>query len=311
MSDTLLYKRKFSLFVIKDDNVLDLSEMHCKFKTEQADTEVPNNASIRVYNLTDKTIQAVKEFTRVVIQAGYEANFGVIFDGTIKQFGIGRENATDTYLDIFAADGDLAYNFSLVNTTLAPGASQSEQLQAALDAMALGGVYLGYKPGDVGVTTLPRGKTSFALGRDVIRTYAQTNKMTWSIQNGKINIIPLDGYKPGQIPDVNATSGLIGQPQQTANGIHFVHLLSPAFKIGQAIRINNDDINQLIAQEKNPFPTPYNQRTGTLNLAKTASDGLYRLLVAEHEGDTRGQAWYTNVIALAIDASSNKVKPYG
>lgn len=311
MSDTLLWKRKFSLFVIKDDSVLDLSDMHCTFKTEQADTETPNNASVRIYNLTDKTLQAVKEFTRVVIQAGYAANYGVIFDGTIKQFGIGRENATDTYLDIFAADGDLAYNFAVVNTTLAPGASQSEQLQAGLDAMALGGVYLGYKPGDVGVTTLPRGKTSFALGRDVIRTYAQTNKMSWSIQDGKINLIPLDGYQPGRIPDVNATSGLVGQPQQTANGIQFRHLLNPAFKVGQAIRINNKDINQLIAQESNPFPIPYNQRTGTLNLAKTTSDGLYRLLVAEHEGDTRGQSWYTNVIALAIDASSNKVKPYG
>lgn len=311
MTDSLLYKRKFSLFVIKDDNVLDLSDMHCTFRTEQADTETPNNASIRVYNLSDKTIQAVKEFTRVVIQAGYDANFGVIFDGTIKQFGIGRENATDNYLDIFAADGDLAYNFAVVNTTLAPGATQSEQLQAALDAMALGGVYLGYKPGDVGVSTLPRGKTSFALGRNVIRTYATTNKMSWSIQNGKINLIPLDSYKPGEIPDVNATSGLIGQPQQTANGIQFKHLLNPSFTVGQAIRINNKDINQLIAQQQNPFPIPYNQRVGVLSLAKVASDGLYRLLVAEHEGDTRGQAWYTNVVALAIDPSSNKVKPYG
>lgn len=311
MSDNLLFKRKFSLFVIKDENVLDLSEMHCKFKTEQADTETPNNANVRIYNLSDKTIQAVKEFTRVVIQAGYESNFGVIFDGTIKQFGLGRENATDTYLDIFAADGDLAYNFALVNNTLRPGASQSEQLQAALDAMGESGVYLGYRTGDVGVSILPRGKTSFALGRNVIRTYAQTNRMSWSIQNGKINIIPLDGYKPGDIPDINATSGLIGQPQQTANGIVFKTLLNPALKIGQAIRINNDDINQLIKQEKNPFPIPYNQRTGTLNLAKTSSDGLYRLLVTEYEGDTRGQAWYADCVGLAIDASSNKVKPYG
>lgn len=311
MSDNLLFERKFSLFVIKDENVLDLSDVRCKFKTEQADTETPNNASVRIYNLSDATITAVKEFTRVVIQAGYEGNFGVIFDGTIKQFGLGRENATDRYLDIFAADGDLAYNFSVVNTTLQPGASQSEQLQAALDAMGANGVYLGWKPDDVGVTRLPRGKTSFALGRNVIRTYAQTNRMSWSIQNGKINIIPLDGYKPGTIPEINAASGLIGQPQQTASGIVFRTLLNPALKIGQAIKINNADINQLIKQDKNPFPIPYNQRTGTLNLAKTAGDGLYRLLVAEYEGDTRGQPWYADCVALAIDASSNKVKPYG
>lgn len=312
MTSSLLYSRKFSLFVVKaDGNVLDLSDMHCRFKTEQADTETPNNASVRVYNLSEKTQTQVQEYTRVVIQAGYESNFGVIFDGTIKQFGVGKENATDSYLDIFAADGDLAYNFSVVNQTLAPGATQNEQLQSALDAMALGGVYLGWKPGDVGVSTLPRGKTSFALGRDVIRTYAKTHKLSWSIQNGRINLIPLDGYKPGDIPEVTSLTGLVGQPEQTANGVQFRHLLNPAFTVGQAIKINNRDVNQQIKQEKNPFPIPYNRRRGTLSLAKVSTDGLYRLLVAEHEGDTRGQAWYTNVIALAIDASSGKVKAYG
>lgn len=311
MSSNVLFKRKFSLILTNDTEALDLSTLHCTFRTEQADFETPNNAHVRVYNLSSKTQERVKEFSRLVLQAGYEGGpFGVIFDGTIKQFGFGRESAKDTYLDLFAADGDLAYNFAVVNRTLSPGASQSEQLQAALDAMGNYGVYLGYKQGDAGVT-LPRGKTAFAMGRDVIRQYADTNKSSWSIQKGAIQIIPLDSFKPGEVMDINAGAGLIGQPQQTAAGVKFKNLLDPRFTVGQAIRINNKDINQIIQSDPAAAPIAYNSRTQALSLAKVRTDGLYRLLEAEFEGDTRGQPWYANCVALAIDPSSNKVNPYG
>ncbi|MGC8165472.1 hypothetical protein ACP3WT_28400, partial [Salmonella enterica] len=62
-----------------------------------------------------------QEFTRIVLQAGYAGNYGIIFDGSVKQVRRGRENQTDTYLDITAADGDSAYNFAVVNTSLAAG----------------------------------------------------------------------------------------------------------------------------------------------------------------------------------------------
>lgn len=310
-TSTTLYGRKFSLLLVQGENALDLSSMHCRFRTVQADFESPNSISVRVYNLSDQTLRQVQEFGRVVVQAGYEGNFGVVFDGTIKQFGIGRENAKDTYLDIFASDGDLAYNFAFVNKTLSPGASDAEVLQAALDEMSLGGVYLGYKPGDAGVTYLPRGKVAFALGRNVIRTYAQSKKMTWSIQNGKIQLIPLDSYKPGEIPDINAMSGMVGQPEQTAAGVTFRHLLNPRFSVGQAIRIDNKSVNQVIAQKDRDLPVAYNSLTQALSLAKVSADGLYRLLIAEHEGDTRGPAWYTHCTAMAIDISTGKVKNNG
>jgi hypothetical protein len=75
--------------------------------------QTPNSADVRIYNVADSTAERIKnEFTQVVIQAGYQANFGLVFRGTIKQIRKGREDAKDTYVDITAADGDAAYNFS-------------------------------------------------------------------------------------------------------------------------------------------------------------------------------------------------------
>src|SRR5690348_5163435 len=61
---------------------LDLSEMRIQFRISQSDTETPNTAIIRVYNLSPETARKVQgEFQRVVLQAGYEnASYGVIFD---------------------------------------------------------------------------------------------------------------------------------------------------------------------------------------------------------------------------------------
>lgn len=308
-TDSRLWKRKVSLWLTRDNSALDLSEMHFKFNTQQADVESPSNCNIRVYNLSDATLQAVEEYGEVILQAGYASQYGIIFKGNIKQFRKGRENATDTFVDILAADGDMGYNFSVVNTTLEAGASPRQQVDAALAAMSpmLAPGYIAPMTGGV----LPRGKVLFGMARDQVRRGAVSSKATWSISNGKVNIIPLDGYKPGTVVVLNAANGMVGVPEQTNNGVSVTTLLNPLIEVGGLVQIDNKSINQIIQQDKNAAPIPYNQWAGIQLLAKVTSDGLYRVFVAEHEGDTRGLAWHSKLICLALDPSSNKIKPYG
>ena len=130
MSNQLQYIRRCNLVVsgVSGDG-LDLSNLRIVFKIKKSDAQTPNTAEIRVYNLAPETAKQIrKEFKRVVLQAGYESNYGVIFDGNIKQVRMGRESGTDTYIDIAAGDGDDAYNYAVVNTTLAAGAKQSDQI---------------------------------------------------------------------------------------------------------------------------------------------------------------------------------------
>ncbi len=51
--------RKTSLLLVKGSQALDLSEMHFTFSTQQQDEESPNNAAIRVYNLSDDTVRTI------------------------------------------------------------------------------------------------------------------------------------------------------------------------------------------------------------------------------------------------------------
>lgn len=311
-----LYDRKCTLLVVSGDEALDLSEMRIVFETKQEDEESPNNARIRVYNLSRETVARIQgEYTRVVLQAGYQnASFGVIFDGTIKQFGVGKENPTTTYLDILAADGDLAYNFSTVNKSLAAGSTPEQRIKALIEAMGPQGVTEGELiiPSTGGV--LPRGKVLFGLARGALRSQVQNVGATWSIQNGKVNILPLTEYLPGEAVVLTSATGLIGRPQQTEGGIYARCLINPRIGIGGLVRIDNKSINKTFQQADFSIPgaqLPYNRYAGIQQLADVTADGLYRVYVAEYNGDTRGQPWWMDLVLLAVDPSTMKVKAYG
>lgn len=294
-------------------STIDLSQLHFRFRTAQQDVESPNNCTIRVFNLSEDTVQRItkEEYSRVILQAGYEdSGAGTIFDGTIKQFKKGRENATDTYLDILAADGDLAYNFATVNMTLAAGSNPGQRITAVLGEMAKKGV----NRGDIMAFTggvLPRGKVLFGMARALLRQETQTQGATWNIENGRINVTPLEGYRPGEAVVLSSLTGLVGLPEQTNEGVHAKCLLNPRLGVGSLVRIDNKSVNQLLQQNPNAAPIAFNQYAGLQLLASVATDGLYRLYVVEHEGDTRGQAWHSHLIGLSVNPATKQVKPYG
>ena len=306
------YLRKVSLIVTTGSDGIDLSNFRIVFTTTQMDAEAPNTAAIRIFNLSDATAKQVKdEGQRVVLQAGYQnGNFGVIFEGSIKQFRSGRLNATDKFLDVLAADGDQAYNFACVNKSLKAGSKLQDQVDAILQETGKFDVETGSIPNSLGTGgTLPRGKVLFGMARERLNDVCDSAGTTWSIQNGKIVIIPLTGYAPGDIVVLNARTGMVGIPVATNDGISVKSLLNPKVKIGTRVQIDNKSIVTTNIKEQG-FP-----RYSDLSFpASVSADGVYRVLVAEHTGDTLGNEWYTDLTCLAMDSSAqpgDAVKAYG
>ncbi|AOJ93089.1 hypothetical protein WK22_10545 [Burkholderia multivorans] len=295
------FGRKVSLVIGFDSGeALDLSELRIVFRVQRGDLQTPNSARIRVYNVSDNTAQKVElEYSRVVLQAGYEGNYGIIFDGSLVQVRRGRESPTDTYLDITAADGDMAYNFAVVNTTLSAGSTPEDHVKVCTAAMGQFGVAEGYRP-DLGGRPLPRGKVMFGMARDYLETVARSTQTLWSIQDGKLQIVPETSYVPGEIPDINYKSGMVGLPEQTQNGITVKMLLNPSVKIGRLIHLNNASI------QRYEYSLALDQQVSNRNTSyqnKFNDDGYYYVMTNEHWGDSRGNDWYTEAICLAVDAT--------
>lgn len=299
------------MILANGSQAIDLSNLRFRFEISASDVETPNTARIRVYNLSRDLTTYATEFSQVVLSAGYGNNPGQIFKGTVKQFRKGRESNVDSFLDIFAADGDLGYNFGIVNTTVPAGSTEAQRLQKY--AAALGYPLDPNAPSYLSSTggILPRGKVLFGLARNYMRDLAETNNVRWSIQNGVVTLIPLAGYLPGDIVVINSATGMVGVPEATDQGILVQTLLNPKIGVGRRVQINNKDITSTLIKQQ--FFPGYSD----LNLPATVDsvgDGIYRVIVIEHEGDTRDVSWYTRLTCLLIDPSAAPdaaVAPYG
>jgi len=233
------------------------------------------------------------------LEGGYEGNFGQIFAGNIKQQRKGRIDQKDSYVEITAADGDKAYNFSFINTSLPAGTTPTGVQKALLNRFKEYGVTEGYTPAFASSGCV-RGKVLYGAVKDEAREFAKTTDCAWSIQDGALTFIPLTSYIPGEVLVVSPTTGLIGTPVQTANGISMRMLLNPSVKIGTAIKLENAIINQYRFPLDNSQQAA-NQLTRAVN--QTSPAGLYYVMKAEHSDDTRGEDWYTDISCLSIDAT--------
>lgn len=304
-SDAQQYLRSCKLIVASaSGNGLDLSELRIKFAVKRSDTQTPNTADIRVYNLSQDTAAKIrKEFTQVILEAGYVGNRGVIFKGNIKQVILGRESATDTFIDIVAGDGDKAYNFAIVNTTLAGGSTQAHQIAAAVTAMNSKGVTQG-PMGNQPPAKLVRGKSMFGPAKKYLRNSAQSTDNVWSIQNEKVTLVSTTSYLPSTGITLNSSTGMIGTPQQTNEGVNVKCLLNPGINVSTRVEIDE----ALVARLKTNL-----EAIAASNAAGTAApilptlpaDGDYYVLTLEHTGDTRGVDWYSSLICLNVSQAAN------
>lgn len=290
-----------------EDVELDLSEMRFRFEVRQSDLETPNHARITVYNLSDSTARAAeREFTRVTLSAGFEggAQYGIVFQGTIKQTRRGRamgpENVSP-YLEILASDGDIALFSTFVKETLQGNLTKPEAQHRVIREQA--GLGEGFVMDLQAVNALSRAKVLFGLATDCFRTLDVTHGGRTSVQKGAAQMVALGKYIPTVAPGqkavvLNAATGLVGVPEVTQEGVKVRCLLNPNIVIGGAIQINNKDVNDLLLSGDVLY---LDQRLETLPGQKPKipdGDGFYKVLVAEHVGDTRGRDWYTDIIAL-------------
>jgi len=288
--------RKVSLIVgDASGNGLDLSQLHIRFNVWSATTQSPNHASIRVYNIASSTLASLKqEFTQVFLQAGYEGSFGQIFSGAIKQVRDGRENATDTFVDLIAADGDEAYNWAVVSTTLAAGWTQADYHGALMQSMASYGIQAGYIPA-LTPTALPRGKVCVGQTRDYMRQLAGSAGAQWTIEGGQLHMVPVDGLLPGETIVLTSATGMVGMPTQTVDGIMIKSLLNPNIRPGCQVKIDNASIQGAAISVDytaiNYFPS-------------TDADGFYKVFSTHLSGDTRGGEFYSDMICAAVNGTA-------
>lgn len=318
---------------------IDLSEMRIKFRmTARVQMAEPNVLEAYIYNLSQSTVQKLMAMpivptgtapsvqtsqsqtassasgiqqgdqlipspdnvgpAQVILEAGYPSNFGTIFKGQLFQVRRGRESPMDDFVIINAADGDWGHRWGYVNTTVGAGWTPEDIAKQAALAMVPYGISGDVTmPSEVTPQAAPRGKPMFSMGRDVLHDLSRAQRMHWWIEQGSINFLSYDAFKEGEVVVIKSNTGMVGLPQQTNFGVTVQCLLNPAVHCGAVIQIDNASVQRAAFQAS--AATGANQNILLAN--NLDADGRYKVLTADHIGDTRGNEWYTVIEAVSIN----------
>jgi hypothetical protein len=328
-SGTRQWLRKISLIATDiEQGSIDLSNLRIRFTITHMTNQMPATLMARIFNLSRdtalkminmKTVPSGQPVARsgggdasaakITLQAGYEGNFGIIFKGDLIQSKAGRESPTDTFVDLFCGDGDWAHVWGKINRTLAAGYTPHDVNGVFQDALTQYGQTVQDLPSDVPSQAGPRGKVMYGMARDYQRDLAQTYQLTAFPRYGNLEWLPQSSARPGDVVVVNSNTGMIGTPQQTQFGVSVQMLLNPSVGAGSLLRIANRDIAraQAVATISKEGTFGNQQLTKSLNTPEEDADGSYKVLGVDHEGDTRGNEWYTRAECVSTNYSAKGV----
>ena len=266
---------------------LDVSDLRCTFKVEKSMTQTPNLSEISVYNLSAQTENTlIKTSQRIVVEAGYQsAEYGLIFDGDVVQPLRDKEDGTTYKLTLISQDGDQFLNNGFISQSFAAGLTPREVANAVTTG-ATSPAQMATISENLENKQYARGKVCFGLARDCLRQIARTEQAAFYVNEGKVNIVKAQDLPTGQIISLTPRSGLIGVPEMTDEGVKAKCLLNPLLDLNTFVHIDNRFVRQQKAA-RDSQPREVNH------------DGIFRIVSLTHEGDTRGESWYTEFVGVA------------
>jgi hypothetical protein len=259
----------------------------------------PNVGTIKLYNLSEDNENHIHdEFNDVELDAGYAEDGGPqgIFRGNIRYVYRYREG-NDRITEIQAGDGDKDWKDAEVNFTLAGGHTDGDAIGKMLES--LGTTTLGYVAGTQITKPHILGKTYSGTVRQVMDVIARNNKAHWAIQDGKLVMVPFGSTMPNEAIKVDSTTGLLGAPQINDKGISMKLQLDPSVVPNGKLWLSNNEVKAAVF--KAPMLLREHQKKSKAHV-RLDPDGVYKVLVVNHKGDTRGNDWYSEIMCIGLDA---------
>lgn len=305
---------------------MELSALRVNFNIKAATTETPATLWCRIYNMAPSTMAKVIQHTRIQVKAGYRfAGYGLIFDGTVAEYKRGKENPVDTYLEINAGDGDQPMNREVFMAQYGVG---TKDKQIIMDAAKALGMKVKYIDPDIGTEATQRDQTIIEPARQKLRELMLKYGARFMIEHGELIMIKNGKSRDGEAVVLTPRTGLVNLPEVTPQGIVAQCLLNPQIRPGGKIKISTDVLsgvpftpgstvkvgpNGTIEDSASSTPGagaagPRNPAAlwgAQLDTAFTSPQGIYKVVLLEHTGDTRGDPWYCNITGIALDEKGN------
>ena len=273
---TTKYLRDVEMIV--DGGALVVRDLKVAFNVTKSLSSENNDASFEIWNLSKSSRYKFKEeFKTIEFYAGYTpptggSNVGLLFSGFLRDVEHRREGP-DIITSVQAGDGDLGTQNGTVCKTHPTGTKPKDVIQDVVDNMP--GVEVGEL---VGVDDLPasiRPIVTMGVGPRVLDEISRTHSLSWTIENGRLNMVPDDKTLNGVII-VSQQTGMINVPSVTDKGVNVEFLMEPDATPGKEIDVRSE------------------------TLEMNDAGGLFRIQTATFSGDNRDGDFKVAVEATKI-----------
>ena len=204
----------------------------------------PNTAHIRIYNLSSDHLRQLASGNGskfpVVLTAGYKGTSDTVFSGTARYAWADNMPEGGTVLNIRSGDLEEAC-LSRVAAPAAPKTSVQQALPLLAGAMGAGTGNLTQALGQVAGSLIQsvRPGALFGSAMDRMTEVTKSAGLTWSIQNGDCQFLPLGKSLGNQAFEIGPDSGMVGSPSVDNKGLlKFETLLIPGLGPGMAVKLN-------------------------------------------------------------------------
>jgi hypothetical protein len=252
------------------------------FSIKKSIKREPNQAEIKVWNLSEESRAKIvidpKDGFPVILQAGYNEDINLLFDGDMRRVDQIRDGANwISYLRV--GDGELEIKQSRVRSSFKPGTKPKQIFEYLTKQLGLPAkdALDRAKKGDFegAIKSLSSGYVVSGQTYDEICKMCSPLGFDVSIQNGALTILKDDETIGSKAIVLNSDTGLVGSPGQAFQDKQ--HIVT-----AQAL-LNGDLVPGAAVQLE------------SLNF-----NGFYRVERVTMTGDTHGQDWFCNLELKAL-----------
>lgn len=281
---TRLYKRSVELVIaravadqffrtIDETTVRDL---RVAFSIERDLSAEPNQATITVYNLAERTREELKaKPVEIRLAAGYDGQLATLFRGDLT-WAETRNDGPDVVTRLQVRDGERAVKQAHTRKSYRAGSTDVRAVLA--DTAKSMGLEL---PTNIDQANAIRTKLASGLTLDgpsfgEMEKILKPHGFSPSIQNGELQILADDEALAGEAVVVSAETGMIGSPE-----------FGPPGKAGEPPVLSGEMLLH-----------PGLRPGGTILVRSRRIEGLFRVRKVRHTGDTHGGGWISDFEAV-------------
>jgi len=208
------FDRLISVIINTQSSRFTIKNLHISFTVQKTESSDSNKCSISIYNLSDSTINTIKESgLTAILNAGYKQGKGeeVLFIGDICNVSTQYEFPNKiTMIDLY--DGQKALTYSKTSVSYREGADSLQILRDALNKFGL--------PIKTDLTKLVLKNKQFLNAfsfagstKTLVDTLTKHLGLDWSIQNGELKLYTKEKLESYILINLSSETGLLNVPE--------------------------------------------------------------------------------------------------